>query len=278
MRRHLFIAALLFLLTIPLYAQRRGFSSPRMGGAVAARPAPRMGGAVAVRPGSRIVVRGGFGFGHNPGVFFDHRFHHRRFFNPFFNPFFSPFGFGFNSFPLYPYYPYGLQSDFVYSNYGNQQAAESDYGASQTAALSNEVSRLDAEVDMLRQQQAMQPERQQYALNSPAETPRPVPSTRASQEAPAVPTVLVYRDGHRVEVRNYAVVGQTLWIFSEERARKVPLADLDLNATRQANEERGVEFNVRVPAPAATPAPPPPGTRPNSVSYVPGASGSSFAN
>ena len=36
-----------------------------------------------------------------------------------------------------------------------------------------------------------------------------------------------------------------LWIFSEERARKVPLADLDLDATRNANEARGVDFAVQ---------------------------------
>ena len=57
--------------------------------------------------------------------------------------------------------------------------------------------------------------------------------------------MLIYRDGHQAEVHNYAVVGQVLWIFSEERARKVPLADLDLDATRKANEERGVEFAVQ---------------------------------
>jgi len=59
-------------------------------------------------------------------------------------------------------------------------------------------------------------------------------------EQPA--TVLIYRDGHQAEVRNYAIVGQTLWIFSEERAQKVPLAQLDLDATRKINDARGVEF------------------------------------
>ncbi len=46
------------------------------------------------------------------------------------------------------------------------------------------------------------------------------------------------------EVENYAIVGQTLWIFSEQRARKVPLFSLDVDATAKANEERGLEFRV----------------------------------
>jgi hypothetical protein len=258
MRRLLFTAALLFLLAIPLRAQRRGGFAPRMGGAVAMRPSGRT--PVAAPP--RMVMRGGFGFVHRPGfgVFFGpRRFHHRHIFfrpSPFFNPFFSanPFFFG-NSFPAYPYYPYGLQSDFVYSNAATQPA--DDYSGSQNAVLSNEVSRLQAEVDVLREQQAEQAQRQQYALKAPTETPRPLPSTRPRQEAPAPPTVLIYRDGRRVEVSDYAVVGQTLWIFSEERARKIALAALDLDATRQANKDRGVEFNVGPP-----PSPSPPESRP----------------
>lgn len=57
-------------------------------------------------------------------------------------------------------------------------------------------------------------------------------------------TVLIFRDGHRSEVVNYAIVDDTLFDFSEGRARKVPLAQLDLPATEKANGERGVEFEV----------------------------------
>jgi hypothetical protein len=57
-------------------------------------------------------------------------------------------------------------------------------------------------------------------------------------------TVLVFKDGHRSEVVNYAIVGDTLFDFTEDRARKILLADLDLAATREANDDRGVEFKV----------------------------------
>jgi hypothetical protein len=66
------------------------------------------------------------------------------------------------------------------------------------------------------------------------------------REAPAVRerTELVYRDKHTEQIENYAIVGQTLWVFNEQRSRKVALADLDIAATRTANEARGVEFNL----------------------------------
>jgi hypothetical protein len=57
-------------------------------------------------------------------------------------------------------------------------------------------------------------------------------------------TVLVFRDQHNEEVTNYAIVGQTLWNFSAQRTKKIPLSDLDMAATEKANDDRGVTFNV----------------------------------
>jgi hypothetical protein len=225
MRRSILTAAILIVVTaLPVCAQRRVVSSPRAGAAVG------------VRPSGRVVLRGGVAFGRNPGVFFNARpFHPRRFYNP--------YAYAYPYYPIYPYtaYPYygvGLQSDFVYSN-----AASPAYMADHDTGVQSDLYRLQAELDQVRQQQAA--DRQQYALSTPTDTPRPIPATRPRQEPTAPPTVLIFRDGHQAEVHNYAVTEQTLWIFSEERARKVPLADLDLDATRQANEERGVEFAVQ---------------------------------
>ncbi len=69
---------------------------------------------------------------------------------------------------------------------------------------------------------------------------------RTVEAAPsqAAPTMLVFKDGRREQVHNYAIAGQTLWVFSAERARKVPVSQLDLDATAKANEDRGVEFRV----------------------------------
>ena len=61
-------------------------------------------------------------------------------------------------------------------------------------------------------------------------------------------TVLIFRDERKQEVHNYAVVGQTLWIFAPQATKKIPLAQLDIPETAKANDERGIDF--RVPAAA----------------------------
>jgi hypothetical protein len=39
-------------------------------------------------------------------------------------------------------------------------------------------------------------------------------------------------------------VGQTLWIYTEQDSKKVPLAELDVAATKNANSDRGIVFQV----------------------------------
>lgn len=97
--------------------------------------------------------------------------------------------------------------------------------------LTTQVGNLAAEVEMMRQDQAMRDSRG---------APSTQPSMGAEQKPPT--TLLVYRDGHQVEVQDYAIQGKTLWVFSEQMTRRVPLADLDLAATERVNGERGVEF------------------------------------
>jgi hypothetical protein len=60
---------------------------------------------------------------------------------------------------------------------------------------------------------------------------------------PGVPTTLVFRDGHKQEVTNYAIMGQTLYVF-DSKTKKIALADLDVPATIKANDDEGVEFQV----------------------------------
>jgi len=57
-------------------------------------------------------------------------------------------------------------------------------------------------------------------------------------------TVLVFKDGHRSDVVNYAIAGDTLFDFDSGRTRKILLADLDLPATHKANDDRGVDFQI----------------------------------
>jgi hypothetical protein len=62
--------------------------------------------------------------------------------------------------------------------------------------------------------------------------------------ADEVSTILVFKDGHQVEVQNYAIVGATLFDLSNGRTRKVALGELDLSATVKQNDDRGVDFQV----------------------------------
>jgi hypothetical protein len=74
---------------------------------------------------------------------------------------------------------------------------------------------------------------------------QPVPRPEPEQPAAKQPrTVLVFKDGRQADVENYAIVGGTLYEFSEGRTKKVALAELDLAATVKQNDERGVEFRV----------------------------------
>ena len=82
------------------------------------------------------------------------------------------------------------------------------------------------------------PSHDQVAHARPAPAPQP-----AQEDQPA--TVLVYRDGHKSEVRNYAIVGSNLIDLSKSPVlKKIPLDTLDLEATRKANEDNGVDFHT----------------------------------
>jgi hypothetical protein len=93
-----------------------------------------------------------------------------------------------------------------------------------------QINRLNDEVARLRAERAPD------ASSNTAPQP---PATQISAD-----TVFVFRDHRSEEIQNYAIVGKTLWVFTEQRARKVPIAELDVPATTKANEARGVEFRL----------------------------------
>jgi hypothetical protein len=64
-------------------------------------------------------------------------------------------------------------------------------------------------------------------------------------------TVLVFKDGHQIEVSNYAIVGTTLYDLTPGHSRRVPLTELNLTATAQQNDSRGIDFQVPGMAAAA---------------------------
>ena len=75
------------------------------------------------------------------------------------------------------------------------------------------------------------------------EAPTPVPQAPVTEVAPLDETLLVFRDGHQRSVTNYAIMGDTLYIFGK-RMQKVDLGDLDLPATIKLNDKNGVDFHL----------------------------------
>ena len=104
--------------------------------------------------------------------------------------------------------------------------------------MANQMNAQSLEEQRMRQQDDPPGDQGAYARSAPP------PPTRQADAQPTPATVLVFRDQHKQEIQNYAIVGQTLWTFGPQRTQKVPLSDLDLPATTKANDERGVDFRV----------------------------------
>jgi len=64
-----------------------------------------------------------------------------------------------------------------------------------------------------------------------------------SQQSPD-PTVLIFKDGHQLEIGNYAIVNQTIYDLTPGHPRKIALADLDLPATQKLNDDHGIAFDL----------------------------------
>jgi hypothetical protein len=139
--------------------------------------------------------------------------------DPFFG--YSPFFGGYSPFWGEPYYPQPAYSE---PTYGAPPVSQNDID------LSYQVQRLSQEIEQLRQEQALTASRQY------------VPAPPSAPGPPPTPTTLVFRDGHRMMVENYAIVGQTIWILDEKTSVKISMSELDLEATERENRSKGVRF------------------------------------
>jgi hypothetical protein len=255
MRRWLAIAALsTAVLAAPLLAQMRGGSRGGMsqggvsrGGMSTGRSGFSSGGAAGFRGGSSmgVVTRGSFGtgfrqpfsptrqtFGFRQPFVGPRHFRSSYFYRPYY-----PYYFGYYGYPAYyGGYAYSTASYYPgYDDYGSSYSTQY-YGPSYSvqndmARQQQDIDRLEDEVARLREQR---PSREATSSRPTANNPSEV----------STPTLLIFRDKHTQEVQNYAVVGGTLWIFNAQRATKLPLSWLDIEATAKANDDRGVDFQV----------------------------------
>jgi hypothetical protein len=159
----------------------------------------------------------------------DRDFHHHRFPDRFFY--------------AVPYYYYGAYWDGLDDQYWNPYYSFGPYSydpnvdSSTYTDLSGQLGDMNLQLQQLRDEN-------ESLLSELDQSRAPATPTSAPTSSPSVAptTVLVFNDGHQKEVQNYAIIGQTLWILSDARATKIPLADLNLNQTIKTNEDRGVEF------------------------------------
>ncbi len=143
----------------------------------------------------------------------------------------SPYyGYGYGYSPAYiPYTPYDVEPE-------QDQVRDEEYPSGPTifdrrgsGLTSREIEERYAARDEHRPQA-------EESLPAPASEPEPV--------ADQVTTVLVFKDGHQLEIQNYAVLGETLYDLTPGHRRKVELTELNVQATVQQNDDRGIDFRL----------------------------------
>ena len=76
---------------------------------------------------------------------------------------------------------------------------------------------------------------------------RTAPSVSQQPAQPEIPTVLIFRDGHREQVPEYAIVGSTIYASGDywqsgHWTKDIQLSALNIPETVRANQNNGVKF------------------------------------
>lgn len=151
----------------------------------------------------------------------------------------------------YPYWGWGYYDPWLWDWWDSDSSYDNDYYQNLEAA--NEMNQQSLEEQQMLRQEEADGDQDAYApppYRSPQYNSRSNsgPNSGSNSSDKGQPfmrdTVLVYRDQHRQEIQNYAIIGQTLWNFAPDRTQKIPLSELDLTATIKANEDQGITFDV----------------------------------
>jgi hypothetical protein len=225
-----------FSLSLPAVAQRNGGRSNGSGIAIHGMPASVTSFGFGGRPGFHGVPASVTSQGFGNSAFRNHQGIHQE--PPLFGQrhrrgrrFVSPFFGGVIAAP-YAYPIYG--NDGYEDDSGNGPDEQEDYRGDPTVF----DRRGPGSGDPAGQQNQDQNQDEDYRTARPSEpAPQPVVAEQPS-------TVLVFKDGRRLEISNYAIAGSTLYNLSDGLPRKVALAELDLPATVKQNDDRGVDFQL----------------------------------
>lgn len=250
MRRLISLSAFALLISVTVWAQRGGHSGGRAG------VSGGHGGGFAGHSGGSF--RGGHfsggtrgGFSHPGGRGFAnpsrsgfyggssfHRGHHGRHFQTFgFRNNCYGWGCGWGGYPWWGaanYYPW----------WWDEQDRRFDDDYYRQYEIANEMNEQSLEQQRMLRQEEADGDADVYAPRRPVRVGADPPAGASEGDPIVSSTVLIFRDQRRQEVRNYAIVGNTLWNFSPQHTEKIPLADLDVAATEKTNEDRGVTFRV----------------------------------
>ena len=85
-------------------------------------------------------------------------------------------------------------------------------------------------------------ERKSEKRSQPSEdndSPTPIP---VEDKTPAA--VFIFKDGHQLETKNYAIMNGTLFDFSSKTLKKIQLDEIDSAATLKANDDRGLAVKL----------------------------------
>jgi hypothetical protein len=155
--------------------------------------------------------------------------------------FYNPFWY--NSFWYDPYWWWDSDSSY----YGDDTTGYEQYVADAAVMNEQNLQQQNLEQENLERQQMFDQEQNDgdQDLYLPQQGMQAAPTSNAPTGSAIMPaTILIFRDQHKEEVQNYAIVGQTLWSFSPQHTQRIVLADLDIAATIKANENNGVTFRV----------------------------------
>lgn len=87
------------------------------------------------------------------------------------------------------------------------------------------------------QEERKSDKRSEQGDDTEAQVPAPV-----EDKTPA--TVFIFKDGHQLETKNYAIMGGTLFDFSSKVLKKIQMDEIDSAATLKANDDRGVVMKL----------------------------------
>ncbi len=161
--------------------------------------------------------------------------------------FYPVYGYGDPSYPVAdPYVP--ATQDPAANDAANQANAEEAAPASsdhelQSAYLQGARDALAHERDKVRHGDADSHEFASSRKEAKADPPADA-APQLAKEDNSPKTVFIFKDGHQIETKNFAIVGQTLYDFSNTGLKKVQLADMDKEATTKANDDRGITVKL----------------------------------